>query len=97
MKSAIDLALDITQGFFGEPATYTYSDLSTSNINALFERRSVEVNGVQGRAMTCEIVASHLTKSPAKGDQITRGAKTWNVGQDISENEEILILILKDT
>lgn len=96
MKEAIDLALDITQGLFGETATYTYSDLTTSNVKAIFKKRSVEVNGVAAKAMTCEIIAKDLTKSPARGDKIIRGAKTWDVGQDISENEEIYILILKD-
>lgn len=95
-KNLSDLALGVTQGFFGEDIIYKVG-LTETSLKAVFEVQPVEVNGVSAQALTCQIQSKDLATAPQKNDKVIRGAKTYTVSAaQIESDGSIYTLVLKD-
>ncbi len=92
--SLTNKALGISQGFFGDNVTYKQGT-TTQNLKAVFATITVEFNSYQTQALSCEILDTDLSFTPAKGDTITKASKVYKV-DSAQLNNGVYLLILKE-
>ena len=87
----------LSQSYFGELCSYSYTEGGADSISAVFNTAWVEVLGISTYALTCEVVLSEIKRIPKKGDSITYDSKTYKVEvAQPSGDGSLYLLILKD-
>lgn len=94
-KALEDMALGITQGYFGEAATFTHDNVETE-IKAVFSKQWIESGDVSTYQMTCRIVLSDLAQEPGPSDTITRGSIIYGIDVVQPDGFGGAVLVLKD-